>query len=256
MIDIENLKNEWKKDESQAFSGWDFSYIDKRTEDGELAWDYRTKVLDFLKPNSKILDMGTGGGEFLLSLAHPYELTSVTEAWEPNFQLCMKRLAPMGITVKKSEDDKPLPYDDNSFDIVLNRHEDYNIEEVKRVLKPSGFFITQQVGGVNNNELSKFLISGFEPQMPSFNLENERPKFEKAGFRIMYRNQSYPIQKYFDIGALCYLAKIISWEFPGFSVDSCFDKLLLLQKRIEEQGFIESREHRFIIIAKNAKPKI
>ena len=36
-------------------------------------------IKKYLKPTDKILDMDTGGGEFLLSLRHPYELTSTTE---------------------------------------------------------------------------------------------------------------------------------------------------------------------------------
>ena len=48
--------------------GWDFSHIRGRVEEAPLPWDYKQKVLDFLKPQSVILDMGTGGGEFLLSL--------------------------------------------------------------------------------------------------------------------------------------------------------------------------------------------
>ncbi len=40
-------------------------------------------------------------------------------------------------------------------------------------------------------------------------------------------------------------------EFPDFSVDRCFDKLLALQRKIEEKGFIEGTIHRYMIVAKN-----
>lgn len=40
-----------------------------------------------------------------------------------------------------------LPYEDESMDIIINRHESYDIYEVYRVLKKGGIFITQQVGG-------------------------------------------------------------------------------------------------------------
>ena len=46
-----------------------------------------------------------------------------------------------GITVRKTEEDKPLPFADNSFDLVLNRHDFYDVNEVRRVLKPGGYFI-------------------------------------------------------------------------------------------------------------------
>ena len=38
-------------------------------------------VKHYLKPDHELLDMDTGGGEFLLSLKHPYEKTSATEAY-------------------------------------------------------------------------------------------------------------------------------------------------------------------------------
>ena len=132
----------WAQEEQSAeMHGWDFSHIRGRVVEAPLPWDYKQKVLDFLKPQSVILDMGTGGGEFLLSLRHPFSQTSVTESWQPNFELCEKKLAPLGITVRKTEEDKPLPFADNSFDLVLNRHDSYDVNEVRRVLKPGGYLL-------------------------------------------------------------------------------------------------------------------
>ncbi|MFZ5966929.1 MAG: hypothetical protein ACOYVK_07115 [Bacillota bacterium] len=51
------------------------------------------------------------------------------------------------------------------------------------------------------------------------------------------------------MGALVYFTKIIEWEFPGFSVEKCFDKLCKLHDKIEQHGFIDSIEHRFLIVA-------
>jgi len=46
-----------------------------------------------------------------------------------------------------------------------------------------------------------------------------------------------------------YFAKIIEWEFPGFSVERCFDQLCMLQEQVDKNGFIRSREHRFLLVA-------
>ena len=43
----------------------------------------------------EVLD--TGGGEFLLSLHHPFQNTSATEGYPPNVQLCKETLLPLGI---------------------------------------------------------------------------------------------------------------------------------------------------------------
>lgn len=249
------LKELWKKEESHAFSGWDFSYIEGRYREEPLPWDYREKVQDFLKPGVRLLDMGTGGGEFLLSLGHSYELTSVTEGWRPNYELCRKRLVPLGVQVKfcTCEQGETMPFEENSFDLVLNRHESYDPQEVSRVLRPGGFFLTQQVGGQNGRALAKRLLPDYDRPGKNFNLENEAPKWKEAGFRLICQNQAYPVGRFLDIGALCFHAKAIPWEFPGFSVEVCFDRLLDLQREIEEKGFVENQEHRFLIVAKNQK---
>ena len=116
-----------EEEESKTFSGWDFSYLDGRWDDEKLPWDYKEIVLKYLKEEHKLLDIGTGGGEFLLTLNHPYHNTIVTEGYLPNFEICLKKLAPLGIKVYNYVGDEKLEeIADNEFDIVINRHESYN----------------------------------------------------------------------------------------------------------------------------------
>ena len=65
----------WKAEEEIAhIHGWDFSHIDGRYMEGtDFPWDYRQVIREYLKPKKKLLDIDTGGGEFLLSLNHPHE---------------------------------------------------------------------------------------------------------------------------------------------------------------------------------------
>lgn len=252
-MNYNELKKIWQSEEQRAFTGWDFSYIKSRWHSEALPWDYKTIVNDHLKPSYKLLDMGTGGGEFLLSLNHPPENTSATEAWVPNVALCCERLEPLGIRVYAVSDDAKLPLSDNAFDIVLNRHTSYNLSEVSRILKPGGFFITQQVGGENNRPLSKRLTPDSTPLYPDFSLTAETPKFESHKMTIIFSNEAFNEVRFFDVGAVVYFAKIIEWEFPNFSVNRNFDQLCALQDELVTNGYISSREHRFIIIAQNTK---
>lgn len=239
---------------AQPFSGWDFSPMKNHYREQPLSWDYRKKVADFLKPDTRLLDMGTGGGEFLLSLGHSPALTSVTEGWEPNYNLCKKRLEPMGMQVAYCDaGSQPLPFDSGSFDLVLNRHEDFDLQEVSRVLAPGGFFITQQVGGSNNLALRRLLTPWAEPGMADFNLENQLPAFAAAGFRIMYKNQCYTRDAFTDAGALCWYAVRLPWEFPGFSVKASIQGLKAVQQTIDARGCYETTVHRFILIGKKRK---
>ena len=36
-----------------------------------------------------------------------------------------------------------MPWGDGEFDLVMNRHESYDLAEVARVLSPGGLFLTQ-----------------------------------------------------------------------------------------------------------------
>ena len=93
------LIKRWKAEEEIAhIHGWDFSHIEGRyMEEDNLPWDYREEILRYLKPEMRILDIDTGGGEFLLSLNHPYSNTAATENYPPNVDLCQETLLPFGI---------------------------------------------------------------------------------------------------------------------------------------------------------------
>ena len=61
--------------------------------------------------------------------------------------------------------------------------------------------------------------------------------------------------KFYDVGALVWFARIIEWEFPGFSVDCCKDRLLHAQKLLEQKGVIEGRIHRFLLVCSKSERK-
>ncbi|GAA0857004.1 class I SAM-dependent methyltransferase [Clostridium nitritogenes] len=252
-MNYSKLKELWKREENNTFKGWDFSYLENRWVDEELPWNYRDILKKYLNPDYKLLDMGTGGGEFLLSLNHPYSNTSVTEMWEPNVKLCKERLEPLGIEVKQVFNDDDLPFEDDTFDIIINRHASFDIKEVRRILKPNGIFITQQVGGKNNEVLSKALIKDFKPLFSENILDNKLKELEKNFFETLYAKEFFPYLRFKDIGAIVYFAKIIEWEFPNFSVDNCFEQLCKLNEEINVKGYIESIEHRFIVVCRNQK---
>lgn len=248
-MDRDHLYALWTQAQKQPIAGWDFSRLDGRMESGALPWDYRAILLSRLRPDSRLLDMGTGGGEFLLGLGHPHRLTSVTEGYAPNLALCRERLSPLGIEVKAVREDNRLDFPGASFDLIINRHEDLSAPEIFRCLKPGGMFITQQVGGGNNHDLAKRLIPGCAPSFPDHTLSANVRLLEAAGFEIIRREEAFPRVRFYDVAALVYFAGIIEWEFPGFSVDTSFEQLISLQEELETTGHIDGTEHRFLIAA-------
>ena len=53
-----------------------------------------------------------------------------------------------------------LPFHNDEFDIVINRHGNYVPAELHRILKPGGIFITEQVGEDNERDLVELLLPG------------------------------------------------------------------------------------------------
>lgn len=246
------LKAIWKKEEKIAhINGWDFLHIHGRyDEEGDLPWDYENIVRQYLTENSNILDYDTGGGEFLLSLNHPFNKTSATEGFEPNVQLCKRKLLSLGINFEECNTPSKIPFDNETFDMIINGHGEFDAKELYRLLKKDGIFITEQVGGDNERDLVEMVLPGLERPFPQLNLNTQRDVFEDAGFHIIGAEEAYRPIKFYDVGAFVWFAHIIEWEFPNFSVDKCFEKLLKMQKIVEDKGNVEGTVHRYLIVAK------
>lgn len=245
-----DLKRYLLEEEQKSFQGWDFSYLNGRWDSECLSWDYTEILNHYRRDTDFLLDMGTGGGEFIAGLGHPYHLLSVTEGWQPNLLLCKERLEPLGITVKYVGPDDSLDYPDERFDLVINRHESFDIREVYRVLKPGGYFITQQVGSQNDRDLVEKLLGNIPLPFPNHDLMHNAALLQNSGFTILEQMEEMTQMKLYDLGAVVYFAKQIQWEFPDFSVERCFEQLKELKEEINQKGYISNNEHRFLIAAR------
>jgi hypothetical protein len=97
----------------QDFSGWDFAWLRDRWFEEDPPWAYESIVVGEIKRVSSLLDMGTGGGEFLASLAPLPNHTVATESYAPNISVARGRLEPLGVSVVAFADDSALPLEDN-----------------------------------------------------------------------------------------------------------------------------------------------
>lgn len=91
-MDLNCLKTKWLQEERIAhIHGWDFSHIEGRFEEGQdIPWNYEAIVRRYLSPESRLLDIDTGGGEFLLSLNHPRKTPAQQRAIRPT-SACVSR---------------------------------------------------------------------------------------------------------------------------------------------------------------------
>jgi len=255
MKDID-LNNFLISESKHPFSGWNFSYIEDRVVNAPLTWSYTSTILPLVRVAESLLDMGTGGGEFLASLMPLPKYTCATESYEPNVPIAKKRLETLGVKVFFCKDKDELPFKDEKFELIINRHEYYSEKEVYRVLKPNGIFITQQVGDKNDAKL-RLALTGSEKSEndTEWNLNFAEEKLKANGFEIVEGQEIINSTRIFDVGAIVYFLKAIPWELPGFTVEKYYNKLLEIHKLITDKGYLEleSNNHRFIIKARKIK---
>lgn len=237
-----------RAEETEPFAGWDFSHLRGRMVEESEPWDYTGLVLNALPTTTSLLDMGTGGGEFLIGLRPLPPDTRATESYAPNLPIARRRLEPLGIAVVAIEDDTRLPFAAATFDLVINRHESYDPPEVYRILRPGGRFITQQVGGQNNTDLNRLLgAPNADFGMAEWDLAFAEAQLRDAGFAIECAEESFPTARFTDVGAVVYYLKVIFWQIPDFAVDRYADRLEDLDRRVRAGESITVLSHRFFL---------
>ncbi|MFZ6026221.1 MAG: class I SAM-dependent methyltransferase [Chloroflexota bacterium] len=235
---------------AQDFSGWDFSYLKDRWLDGQPSWGYHRLVFDRSRAVKTLLDMGTGGGEFLATLAPLPPQTWATEGYPPNVPVAQQRLAPLGAhVVPVSGEEAQLPFADRAFDLVINRHESFDAAEVKRILRPGARFVTQQVGGQYGTGLNEWLQGRVEYVYADWSLRRAVGQLEDAGLRILHKGEEFTPLHFFDIGAVVFYLKVVSWQVQDFSVERYGERLLALHDHIEQNGAFKITGHYFWIEA-------
>jgi SAM-dependent methyltransferase len=233
----EDLIAQWKAEEAQPFEGWDFSYLAGRMFEESPPWDYMTRAAQRMDAAQTVLDMGTGGGERLLSLREHWPARVVaTEEYPPNVTLARERLALHGADVVDTRLTRtdPMPFEDGEFDLVLNRHSAFNSEEVARILSVGGVFLTKQVHGMWGHDLMAEF--GAKPQWPDSTGSLYVPMLESAGLQVVAYEEWEGRFGFTDIGALVYYLKAVPWMVPDFSVDRYADDLIRLHDRLAAEG--------------------
>lgn len=231
------------------FEGWDFSYIESRVVTEPLTWSYHSLALNYIRKYDWVLDMETGGGEFLSQLQPLPPHVFATEGYVFNIPVAQERLQPLGVKVVEIDDKELLPFNSEMFNLILNKHGDFDAAEVKRVLKQGGMFLTQQVGHQDCLLLNEMLDAPLPEDHSTWNVLEAVKQIEGVGMQVLDYKEHFPRTRFFDIGALAYYLKVISWQIPDFSVDKYFEKLKTIHYLILQMGFVDVYSHRFMILA-------
>jgi len=217
VIIMREIYLQWKKDEEAPFAGWDFSYLENRCSQDQPPWDYKALASQYLQRSEATLDIGTGGGEFLASLVPLYGRVVAVEGWQPNVIVARRRLEPLGVEVLETNICTKLPFTDGEFDLVLNHHSAFNVEEIFRILRKGGTFLTQQVRGDNLHDL----INEFNAvlQYKDWTLGKLIKQVKDTGFHMKEAQEWSGTVEFKDVGAIVYLLKNIPWIIQDFNVD-------------------------------------
>ncbi len=236
---------------SAPVAGWDFSFLQGRTEEQPLPWDYRKLAAGLVAGAGRVLDVDTGGGEIFGSL-HPPRGSVAVEPYHPNVAVAAGRLAPLGVHVVERTTEI-LPVDDAAFDLVLNRHGYLNAADTFRVLAPGGKLFAQQVGAQNDVEFNEALgiAAVADPTLPS-SVESLRDGLMSAGFATCEVRDASIITRFLDIGAVIFQLRAVPWQAPGFDVSDHREQLRRIHDQIVWTGGFEVSSQRFLIRAERA----
>ena len=242
--------------EDRPLGGWDFGWLGERIGTTSPPWDFQAIVERRARESPDLLDLGTGGGEWLSGLRRRPPRTVATEPWKPNVAVARSRLEPLGVSVVEVEaapdnvdqasDEPRLPFRPASFSLVLSRHESYVPSEVARVLAPGGRFLTQQLGTGRYDDLHEALGVPARPASRGpWTLALAVEQLHSAGLRVIDSAEAELETSFADVGALAWFLKAAPWVVPHFSLREHRAALAELHRRIAAEGPYVIREPSF-----------
>lgn len=221
LVDTDALLAHWEAQLATPVSGWDFSALTGRMEEDPPPWDYEQVCRARLAHAAHVADLGTGGGEVLLRLADALPPdTTATEGWPRNVLVARQAFAAHGIPVLDWDADRvpfvPMPVSDGRFDLVMDRHESYAVDELARVLSPGGVFVTQQVGSDDAREPLEW-FGGESTRRTDWSLEEAVAQFVGSELEVEQADEWHGAYRFANLAALLRYFAVVPWDLPWAS---------------------------------------
>lgn len=231
--------------------GWDFSRL-RVTSEGKK-WEFYEEVARWCQPNDILLDIGTGGGEKAMRIAGNVRIViGIDHAQDmvDSARLNWRRARLKNGRFFRMESGA-LTFPDGLFDIVSCRQSAFDVDEVWRVLREGGVFLTQQVAEGDKANIKDAFGRGQNHGVPDGTaMRRTVQAFERAGSSRM-QVYEYDAHEYYeterDFLFLLRHAPIVP-DF-GESPDD-FDILSdFITENKTERG-IETNSKRYMIVAR------
>ncbi|MCJ8014153.1 class I SAM-dependent methyltransferase [Paenibacillus sp. KQZ6P-2] len=132
-------------DKVGKLNGWDFSHV-KCVSEG-VKWDFYNEVTKACKKSDLLLDIGTGGGEAILSIAESLLLLVGIDWSSGMIETANRNAMKSGVPNVRflQMDAMKLDFPASFFNVVTCRHSPFCAKEIAKVLVNGGLFLTQQV---------------------------------------------------------------------------------------------------------------
>jgi len=232
--------------------GWDFSWFDGRATEDRPSWGYSALLADRLGSARAALDVQTGGGEVyagaLAGTPRRPDVVAATESWPPNVPVARRALAPYSGSVAHVPEGGDLPFADGGFDLVSSRHPTgRRWDELARVLRRGGSYLSQGVGSESNRELYEFLMGPQPDPFPAAHAAVAGAR--QAGLEVVQLREEATRVEFRDVGAVVHFLRKVVWTVPDFTVDRYRDGLRELHERIEVDGCFVAFSQRYLLEA-------
>jgi ubiquinone/menaquinone biosynthesis C-methylase UbiE len=166
-------------------NGWDFSTMKVISE--PLGWNLYDEVIRSTQPSDLLLDIGTGGGEAVLSIVNHAHLLVGIDLAQGMIETAQRNLekkanCPNVRFVQMDADHLQFP--DQFFNVVSCRHSAFKASEVYRVIAEDGVFLTQQVSEYDKVNIAQAFGRGQHFGIePGTLLERYKMELKQAGFQ-------------------------------------------------------------------------
>jgi hypothetical protein len=238
---------------------WRAGFLAGRFRADEPGWSHEAMARSLLTAAESALDMGTGEGGVLASLAPLPNLMVAYEEWWPTVPTANATLAPLGVhlvvalgstdnVARPNASARPgLPFRSEVFDVVLNRHEAFDPLEVRRIIKPNGRFLTQQVGSDETTSVRALL--GLPVDENAWTAAVAVAQLELAGWVVDEIHEDRLTMRFSDIAALIGYLRSTPWAFEDLDWVTVTQQLQQLHA-LSRSKPIEAVSHRFVVSAR------
>lgn len=149
-----------EKDFYENLGNWDFSFI-KREEERLTNWEFLDELEKLVNKDSVILDLGTGGGEKVLTYPVVHEIVA-TDFSEGMIETAKKNLELSGrsdVTFKVM-DNLSMDVENDYFDVVTARNTVTDMKGIYSCLKKGGYLLLHGVDMLDCWELKRLFGRG------------------------------------------------------------------------------------------------